>query len=96
VRESPSRNEPTLSPGTIKDEDERLSEVICASEAKQAQAQRTRARLKLLLHAFEYISGFYGAGRGNTNVAVIRWDEKAGLPDGMLYAPKLSTCSKHR
>jgi hypothetical protein len=25
----------------------------------------------------------------------IRWDEKAGL-DGMLYAPKLSTCFKHK
>jgi hypothetical protein len=26
----------------------------------------------------------------------IRWDEKAGLRRDAVYAPKLSTCSKHR
>jgi len=25
-----------------------------------------------------------------------RWDEKAGLRRDAVYAPKLSTCSKHR
>jgi len=27
---------------------------------------------------------------------VNRWDEKSRPPDGMLYAPKLSTCPRHR
>ncbi len=29
-------------------------------------------------------------------LAVNRWDEKAGLRRDAVYAPKLSTCSKHR
>ena len=29
-------------------------------------------------------------------VSEIRWDEKSRSPDGMLYAPKLSTCFKHK
>jgi len=30
------------------------------------------------------------------SIAENRWDEKAGLRRDAVYAPKLSTCSKHR
>jgi hypothetical protein len=38
----------------------------------------------------------YETRSSETTTAVTRWDEKAGLRRDAVYAPKLSTCARHR